>query len=217
MPRRLRDENIEDMLMDLETGNISEDEEDIGDENDIDYYPSIQDILNDLDNESPENEEVDEDPPLVSEEEPLSRETSSVEPASGSLPTPSVPGILGVAAWRSRSRDLIWKKRNLVWNEDRIAFLGSSELPSDIAGLETPFHFFSKFINDAVIKKIVEQTNLYIIQESVTSAPVTATETRQFLGIIIFMSVFHYPSVRSYWSKYGFFQIMKTMTVNRFE
>lgn len=92
MPRRLRDENIEDMLMALENGNISEDEEDIGDENDIDYYPSIQDILNDLDNESPENEEVDEDPPLVSEEEPLSRETSSVEPASGL--TPSVPGIL---------------------------------------------------------------------------------------------------------------------------
>lgn len=105
----------------------------------------------------------------------------------------------------------------MVWNEDRIAFLGSSELPSDVAGLETPFQFFSKFINDAVITKIVEQTNLYIIQESVTSAPVTATEIRQFLGIIIFMSLFHYPSVRSYWSKYGFVQIMKTMTVNRFE
>lgn len=130
MPRRLRDENIEDMLMALENGNISE---------------------------------VDEDPPLVPEEEALFRETSSVEPASGALPTPSIPGILGVAAWRSRSRDLIWKKRNLVWNEDRIAFLGSSELPSDVASLETPFHFFSKFINGAVITKIVEQTNLHII------------------------------------------------------
>lgn len=31
------------------------------------------------------------------------------------------------------------------------------------------------------------------------------------------MSVYHYPSVRSFWSKYGFSQIMQTMTVNRFE
>lgn len=31
------------------------------------------------------------------------------------------------------------------------------------------------------------------------------------------MSVYHYPNVRSYWSKYGFTHIMETMTLNHFE
>lgn len=121
MTRRLRNEEIEGLLMALENVDISEDEEDICDENDIDYYPNIQDIV-ELDNESPESP----------------AEASPVEPTPGPSSAPSVPGILGIVAWRSRSRELLWKKRNLVWNEDLIAFLGSPEL----ADLETPYHFF---------------------------------------------------------------------------
>lgn len=30
--------------------------------------------------------------------------------------------------------------------------------------------------------------------------PVTVLEPRKFIGILIFTSVYHYPSVRSYWS-----------------
>lgn len=70
--------------------------------------------------------------------------------------------MVGVATWRSRSRELLWKKRNLTYNEDQIAFfLGSSELSSYINDLETPFKCFSKFMTEDILNKIVEETNLY--------------------------------------------------------
>ncbi|CAG5026249.1 unnamed protein product [Parnassius apollo] len=76
--RKMRDGDIEGLLRRLEKGNISDDEEDIGNENDIDYYLNVQDILNELDIDN-DNEEVDEDTPLVSEEEPTESAESSTD------------------------------------------------------------------------------------------------------------------------------------------
>lgn len=50
------------------------------------------------------------------------------------------------------------EKQNLPWNDDRIAFLGNSELPTELCDLEEPFRFFSKFINEDIVSKIVDET-----------------------------------------------------------
>lgn len=212
----LREKDIEAMLVALENGDISEYEEDIGDENDIHYYPNVHELLRELDSEHDE-ENLTEDPPLL-EEEGISNRVQSPETAAELLPGQPLSSAIGIAEWRARSRELVWKKKNLEWNDEGIKFLGSTELPEEIAQLDTPFQFFSQFMNESILAKIVDETNLYIIQNNISHCPpVTITEIRQFLGIIIYMSVFHYPSVRSYWGKYGFQNIMQTMTVNRFE
>lgn len=47
----------------------------------------------------------------------------------------------------------------------------------------------------------------------------TTIEIRQYFRILIFMSIFRYPNIRSYWwTKFGFFfHISETMALNRFE
>lgn len=150
-----------------------------------------------------------EDPPLVLNEDNLN--SSAAIPHQRSVP-------IGREVWRNQSRDLIWKKKNLDVNEDNVRFLGNQELSAEIAEKESPYDFFSLFINDEIIDKIVYETNLYIVQKGISSCPpVTALEIRQFFGILIFMSVYHYANVRSYWSRFGFTPIMETMTLNRFE
>ncbi|CAG5001477.1 unnamed protein product [Parnassius apollo] len=68
------DGDTKDILVVLENGDISEDEDDKCDESNIDYYPNVQD-LNRLDDDCPDTEEIDEDPP---KEEYVSAEDSSV-------------------------------------------------------------------------------------------------------------------------------------------
>lgn len=99
----MKPEEIEACLSALEAGEISEDEVDIGDENELDYYPGAQKFLDDLAHGDQRNlEEVEEenlDPPVVEEEPGPSVTSSSSAPLSGT------------ALWRSRNRDLIWKKK----------------------------------------------------------------------------------------------------------
>lgn len=187
----MREKDIEAMLVTIKNGDISEDEDDIGDENDIDYYSNVHELLHELDSEHDEENLTEEDPPLLIEEERVSNRVQSPEPAAGLSPGQSLSVSIGIAEWRSRSRELIWKKKNLEWNDERVMFLGSTKLSEGIVQLDTSFQFFSQFMNENILAKIVDKTNLFIIQNSISTCP-------QFLGILIFMSVFLYPSVRSY-------------------
>lgn len=215
MSRQLKDYDIEDLLSRLENGDVSEDDEDImGDLNEIDYHPDLQEILDELENQDDVEDDDENDASNINE--------GSIDRCNSPVPGPSNhpphPGLLGVAAWKQRSRELLWKKRHLEFSEDRIAFSGKTDLSPHLTALKTPYQFFSEFINEDILSVIVDQTNLYIVQQNVSNCPpVNATDIRQFLGIIIFMSVYHYPNVRSYWGKYGFDYIQQTMTVNRFE
>lgn len=46
MSRRVKDDDIEDLLPRIENGDISEDEEDMGDLKEIYYYPDLQEFIN---------------------------------------------------------------------------------------------------------------------------------------------------------------------------
>ncbi|CAG4980485.1 unnamed protein product [Parnassius apollo] len=178
MSRKMRDGDIEDLLIRLENGDISDDEEDIGNENDIDYYPNLQDILNVLDIDN-DNEEVNENPPLVSEEEPTEcAESSSEQPTPGPSFALSVPGILGIAAWRSRSRELIWKKRGsyeeqvadyegvdisvTTWKDNKMVTLASTYVGAEPAETTTRYDKKQKKEITIPCPKIIKDYNAHM-------------------------------------------------------
>ncbi|CAB3260352.1 unnamed protein product [Arctia plantaginis] len=68
MAKRLEERDIENILSALENGDISEDEECIGDENELDYYPNVQDLIQDLE-DAEELDQNDADPDLAIEED----------------------------------------------------------------------------------------------------------------------------------------------------
>ncbi|CAG5014548.1 unnamed protein product [Parnassius apollo] len=72
MSRRLKDDDIEDLLAQIENGDISEDEEDMGDMNKIDYHPDLRDLISELEDNNDDDEEYNENPPSNMEEGRLS-------------------------------------------------------------------------------------------------------------------------------------------------
>ncbi|CAG5000108.1 unnamed protein product [Parnassius apollo] len=174
--KKLKDDDIENMLMRLEAGEISEDDAE-SDEDDLDFYPSRKDLQAVLeDKEVSDEEEVPEteecpDPPLVHEEiyQQASTSRSNVFP-------------------QINTRNLIWKKRSLEYKEESIAFLGSTELGPELMKLETPLQFFSQYFSEDLLKKIVEETNKYSTQTNIDRpVQISLTELRKYLGILIFI------------------------------
>lgn len=205
---------IEEMLRMLENGEISSDEMESDGDDLEDYYPSRRELMEELE-DSPlhsleeedlvadynnGNIEIDaSDPPLVNEEE-------------------NNPNSNSQSSYIQARRNLLWRKRSLVFSEDKIAFLGSECLSSEVLDLQTPFQFFSYFFNNEFMDSIVQETNLYATQQQPDRTDrITIQDLRKYIGILIFMSVYHYPNIRSYWGKFGFSHIRETMPVNKFE
>ncbi|CAH2097356.1 unnamed protein product [Euphydryas editha] len=101
--RRLKYDDIEDLLARIENEDIFEDEEDMGDISEIDYYPDLKELINEIDDNN-DDEEDNENPSTTMEER-------SLDPFNNSPPRPSnhqpQSNLLGVAAWRLRRRELI--------------------------------------------------------------------------------------------------------------
>lgn len=118
----------------------------------------------------------------------------------------------------SEFKKCIWKKNHMQNHASWVQFGSDSELTTEIMALDTPFKFFSYFVNDDIISNIVDQSNLYAIQKD-SSKPLNTTpdEIKRFFGITYFMSVFKYPSIRTYWGEFGIPAIMNTMTRNRYD
>ncbi|CAH2098140.1 unnamed protein product [Euphydryas editha] len=69
------------------------------------------------------------------------------------------------------------------------------------------------------MENIVTESARYAVQKQPDGPEIfTVGELRKYFGILILMSVYHYPSTRSYWSnKFGFSPIKEAMAVNKFE
>lgn len=92
------------------------------------------------------------------------------------------------------------------------------ELSNHLIELDTPYKSFSYFLNDEILEHIAAQSNLYAKQKDINSRFSTnCLEIRKYFGILIYMSVFRYPNVRSYWGEHAFSGIQNTMTRERFE
>lgn len=99
------------------------------------------------------------------------------------------------------TRELQWKQKNLILNDQQVKFLGNSTLPSDLLELDTPIQFFLHLFPKEIMHLIAEQTNLYIIQKNRNqSFSVTESDIQKFIGIVFLMSLIKLPRVTSHWN-----------------
>lgn len=115
-----------------------------------------------------------------------------------------------------------WRKREPAIVQS--TFLGSSF--SEVEDTKSPFEYFKMFFDDDLVQQIVDQTNLYHTQESLskglkdTFVVTDKDEMEQLIGILLYMGVYPNPQYRMYWSpSTQIQQITRALKggVNRFE
>lgn len=81
--------------------------------------------------------------------------------------------------------------------------------------------YFNKIFDEAVIAKIIEQTNIYAEQKNAENwTDITADELKAYIGCHIIMGIHKLPRLKFYWSSDPLLrvdEIANTMTANRFE
>lgn len=88
-------------------------------------------------------------------------------------------------------------------------FIGNSSINEEILSYTTPIQFFNYYFDEQLIGKIVDETNLFAIQQqrvtptSSTSNQwcVSPSEMRIFFAIVMAMSITYKPEEKMYWSK----------------
>lgn len=120
---------------------------------------------------------------------------------------------------KRQKRQMKWKQKNLVLNDQQTRFVGNTTLPPNLLELDTPIQYFFYFFPKELIRYITEQTNLYIIQKNPNqSFQVTDTDIQQFIGAAYMMSLIQLPRVTSHWnSSIGTPIIKETMSKQKFE
>lgn len=112
---------------------------------------------------------------------------------------------------------LIWRQRPMHLHINEVAFRGDSSLPLDVKELKTPMELFNYFFTDEIVALIAEETNRSALDENInTIFRTSGEEIRRYLGCLIYMSVFSYPNLDSYWGKNAFEPIRKCMSLKRF-
>ena len=106
-------------------------------------------------------------------------------------------------------------------------FVEASGIKFQLPDNPTPVDFFSAFVGEDLLNKIVQETNLYARQKLADSParlakfrPVTLAELKAFLAVNIIMGMVRLPSLDQYWSTDDFFGnvgIKKVMPKNRFK
>lgn len=208
---QVRDDDIERMLKELEDGNVSEDglEDDDDDHDEENFYANAQELVQDLISDDVEDLLLEcEDPIPYNEDDPRLVQDAAPGPSSGACIFNSFD-----------KRQIIWKTGSMTFDERKIVHEPTSTLDTEIANLDTPYKCFMHYFTPDFLQKIVDESNLYSVQENVAN-PITITvaDLKKYIGCLLFMSVQHFQSVRSCWhDKFGYPPIKSTMSINRFE
>ncbi|KAJ8965655.1 hypothetical protein NQ314_003972 [Rhamnusium bicolor] len=110
--------------------------------------------------------------------------------------------ILSMTNDSKQFQSISWRKKNLQLHINELIFRGENQLPPNLKELITPYDCFRYFMNDELFQHLTDQANLYARQQNIrTKFKVELIELRKFVGIMIYMSVYRYPNVRSYWEK----------------
>ncbi|XP_034066448.1 piggyBac transposable element-derived protein 2-like [Gymnodraco acuticeps] len=83
----------------------------------------------------------------------------------------------------------------------------------------SPLQYFQQFFSEDILESIVQQSNLYAMQNNPNKPlNLTTKELEQFLGTVVYMSLFGLPRTRMFWNKAcRVSQVADTMTLNRWE
>ncbi|KAL2098395.1 hypothetical protein ACEWY4_007602 [Coilia grayii] len=109
-----------------------------------------------------------------------------------------------------------WKRSSSTSTSPYPEWQGQLPTADDI---KSPLQYFREFFSKEIIEVIVQESNLYAIQKD-PSKPLnlTVNELEQFLGTVVYMSLFGLPASWMYWNKATRVpQVADTMTLNRWE
>lgn len=83
----------------------------------------------------------------------------------------------------------------------------------------SPFQYFMQVFSEDILEVIVGQSNLYTVQCNANKPlNLTTKELEQFLGIMVYMSLFGLPGTRMFWNiACRVSQVADTMILNRWE
>lgn len=112
----------------------------------------------------------------------------------------------------------IWKQNSLQLHVNDVAFRGDSSLPAEVKELTTPMQLFCYFFSKDIIDIVVEETNRCALSQDInTKFSVGSDDVYKYIGIHLYMSLYRYPSLESYWGDIPFEPIRQTMSYRRFE
>lgn len=85
--------------------------------------------------------------------------------------------------------------------------------------MTSPLQYFRKFFSEDILEVIVEESNLYAIQwDPNKPLNLTTSELEQFLGTVVYMSLFGLPATSMFWNKATrVSKVADTMTLSRWE
>ncbi|XP_058880827.1 piggyBac transposable element-derived protein 3-like [Acipenser ruthenus] len=83
----------------------------------------------------------------------------------------------------------------------------------------SPLQYFKQFFSEDILEVIIGQSNLYAIQCNANKPlNLTTKELEQFLGIVVYMSLFGLPCTHMFWNKAcRVSQVADTIILNRWE
>lgn len=111
-----------------------------------------------------------------------------------------------------------WRERSMKLHVNEVAFRGDSSLPSEIKELQTPMEIFCYFFTKEIVLMIATETNRAALNENInTKFLVDVEDMYHYIGILLYMSVYRYPNLESYWGSGSFPPITKAMSSKRFE
>ncbi|XP_044570135.1 piggyBac transposable element-derived protein 2-like isoform X1 [Drosophila ananassae] len=175
----------------------SEDDLDFSADDESDYYPNKEDFE-------------------TSDDEVLENQVEL--PTDLNVPSKDVNDV-ATSSKKDLRRNLLWRQRSLILNENQLQLLTSTALPPELMELSQPIQFFSYLFPKKVFENISNETNLYIHQKE-PNANITFTplDIQQFVGIVLYMSISRLPKCALYWSaSIGIPTIQNIMSQKTFE
>ncbi|KAH8327543.1 hypothetical protein KR067_005533, partial [Drosophila pandora] len=120
----------------------SEDDLDFSADDESDYYPNKEDFE-------------------TSDDEVLENQVEL--PTDLNVPSKDVNDV-ATSSKKDLRRNLLWRQRSLILNENQLQLLTSTALPPELMELSQPIQFFSYLFPKKVFENISNETNLYIHQ-----------------------------------------------------
>lgn len=111
---------------------------------------------------------------------------------------------------------ILWKKKSLQLHRNDVVFRGNSQLPERFQQLKTPYSCFSYLFPDEIFERVATETVNNARQQNNTDFTVSSVDIKKYVGILIYMSIYRYPSLETYWGQHTFEAIRVTMSSKRF-
>lgn len=114
-------------------------------------------------------------------------------------------------------RKIVWRQTSMQLHINEVVFRGNSTLPEEIRELETPMQIFCYFFTKEMMNIVAEETNRHAPSQEPGTSFITVDDIYRYIGIHLYMSIYRYPNLESYWGKHAFEPVHDTMPFRRFE